>query len=480
MTKLYKYQKEGVKQIINFNGRVLLADEMGLGKTIQALTFLHRQSKSLPALVVCPASVKWVWCDEIKKHTNLRPSIISGKTPRKGNPKDVTIINYDLLSSWKILLQKIGYNTLILDECHYVKAHKAQRTRAAISIGKKTPNIIAMSGTPLTSRPKELFQILKLLHPKEFPSYTPYAFRYCNRRITPWGWDDNGASHIDELHNKLKSLCLIRRTKKEVLKELPNKQRVIIPLSVDNKLYKEYLSIEKDFANWCQRLSSEQKERAIKSEGLSRLRIAKRMAAEIKMKSLLEWIDDFFDSTNQKLVVFAWHVSVIEKIYNHYKNKIHNSSNEKKVAYSVVKRLKGEPTNFCVKIHGGTHPRERNQIVGRFQNNESCRLLVGQLVAAGTGITLTAASNVLMAELDFTPANHIQAEDRCHRIGQKNSVTAYYTIAKGTVEEKLCKVLQSKFQVVTNVLDGVRKTTLAQRYSIYDLLIETYKKKGIQ
>jgi len=444
--------------------------------TLQALTFLKLRPQCLPALVVCPASVKWVWRNEIKEHTIFRPSIINGTNVRKGNPRDITIINYDLLHSWKKLLKKLGFKTLILDECHYIKSKKAQRTLAAVSIGKKTPYILALSGTPLTNRPNELFKVINLLHPKEFPSYSNYAWRYCGRRLDRFSgkWDDKGATHLDELHKKLKGLCMIRRTKKQVLKELPDKRRIVMPLELSPKDLEEYQNIQYNLIAHM-RHTKVSRLSGYRRVAITMLRVHKQKAAEFKMKALLNWIDDFLEETDEKLVVFAWHVNIIQQIYDHYKKRIYNGTNNTKVAKSMARRLKGEPTNFCVKLHGSVATKERNQVIGRFQNSDDCRIFVGQLLAAGTGISLTSASNILMAELDFTPANHIQAEDRCHRIGQKNSVTIYYAIAKDTIEERLCRILQKKFKTVSVVLDG-KSQNVKKEYNIYDLLLNTYKK----
>ena len=289
MTRLYKYQKVGVKKIIRFRGRVLLADEMGLGKTLEALTYLRLRPRTLPALVVCPASAKYVWKGETKKHTKFSGKILSGRTPRRFKPKDITIINYDVLFHWKKTLLKCGFKTLILDECQYIKSWKAKRTKAAISLGRKIPHILALSGTPITNRPKELYTTLHLIIPKQFPSFVPYAFRYCNRRMLPWGWDDTGASHLDELHKKLKKSCMIRRTKQQVLKELPDKRRMVLPLPITRPA--EYKKAEKDFLGWLANKSVDKAVKAHKAIELVKLGYLKRLAADLKMKSVFLFLD---------------------------------------------------------------------------------------------------------------------------------------------------------------------------------------------
>jgi SWI/SNF-related matrix-associated actin-dependent regulator 1 of chromatin subfamily A len=443
MTKLFPYQKKDVKRMLKLKGRILLASEMGLGKTLIALTYLRIRPQTLPALVVCPASAKWVWKNEIRKHTKLTCNVLNGKKPQPIHKlRDVTIINYDVLSSWMDILRRNDYQTLILDEVQFCKSHKAKRTKASISLGKKTSRIIAISGTPLTNRPKELYNILHLLLPHLFPSFVSYAFRYCGRRMTPWGWDDTGASHLDELHEILKDTCMIRRTKRQVLKELPEKMRVVLPLPIERP--KEYATAEADFLNWLAKKDLGKAKRAEKAEQLVKLGYLKHLAAELKMRVVLEWIDCFLEETDAKLVVFAYHKSIIHKLQTKYENQ-------------------------CVVIDGSTPQKQREENVHRFQHDKKIRLFIGQIIAAGTAITLTAASHAAFVELDWVPGNHIQAEDRLHRIGQKNHVQIYYLIAKGTIEEDLCKIIQKKARIITKILDGETKQG---RFDVFDRLIK--------
>jgi len=429
MTKLYPFQKRGVRQIIRFGGRVLLADEMGLGKTIQALSYLRQQTGTIPALVVCPASAKWVWKNEIKKHTHFKSQILNGKSPRPIQCKDITIINYDILPQWKDVLKGMNHPTMILDECQCIKSWQAKRTKAVISLGRNKPHILALSGTPLTNRPKELYNVLHLLLPERFTSFVPYAWRFCNRRITPWGWDDNGASHLDELHNILKETCMIRRCKKQVLSELPDKQRSVILLPVN---LTEYRRAEDDFINWLAEQDVAKAEKAKQAEALVQLGYLKRLAAKLKMKAVMEWMDDYFESTDAKLVVFAYHKSIIQTLHQQYKK-------------------------FSVVLDGRTSQAGRIQSIQKFQEDKQTRLFIGQLIAAGTAITLTAASTAAFVELDWVPSNHIQAEDRLHRIGQKAHTQIYYIVSKDTIEEDLCNIIQKKAKTITSVLDGRKR-----------------------
>jgi len=448
MTQLYPFQKRGVKKIIRFHGRVLLADEMGLGKTIQTLSYLSRTPSALPAIVICPASAKLVWKSEAKKHTHLTCSILNGKTPQPiKHAKDLTIINYDILTSWKDILKAMSHPTMILDECHYIKSWRANRTKAVLNLAKNKPHILALSGTPLTNRPKELYNILHLLIPQHFPSFVSYAWRYCNRRMTPWGWDDNGASHLDELHTKLKDTCMIRRRKKQVLKELPDKQRSVVLLPVN---LKEYHRAENDFLNWLSEQDMVKAKKAANAQALVQLGYLKRLAAELKMKGVIDWMDDYFEGTDAKLVVFAYHKNIIQTLYQKYKK-------------------------IAVVLDGNTPPTLRQSNIQKFQQDKHTRLFIGQIIAAGTAITLTAASTAAFIELDWTPGNHIQAEDRLHRIGQKHHTQLYYIVSKGTIEEDLCSIIQKKAKTISSVLDGQKGK---DHLDVFDKLMKLFLMKG--
>jgi SWI/SNF-related matrix-associated actin-dependent regulator 1 of chromatin subfamily A len=444
---------------------------MGLGKTLIALTYLRIRTEQRPVLVVCPASAKWVWRAETRQYTRYSGRILNGKTPKRLDKKrDLIIINYDILPAWVDVLARMNFQVMILDECQYVKNWRAKRTRAVVRLGKRIPHILALSGTPLTNRPKELYTIVHLINPTKFSSFMPYAFRYCNRRATPWGWDDKGASHLDELHDVLNRSCMIRHTKAKVLHELPPKRRFVVPLPIQHK--SEYREAENNFVQWLVKHELRQlppnelakfaatrltkgREAALnpgirKAKAVSKVGYLLRLAAKLKMKYVTEWIDDFFEETDEKLVVFAHHRFIIERLKQKYPRK------------SVV-------------LDGRTPQRARRDVVRRFQQNDNTRLFIGQIVAAGTAITLTAASTCMFAELNWVPGNHIQAEDRLHRIGQKDHVQAYYLVGRSTIEEKLCRIIQKKAAVITAVLDGEQSRN---EMNVFDQLLKSLTKKG--
>lgn len=430
LTQLYPYQEEGVSTIEKHNGRVLLADEMGLGKSIQALSYLHRHPSSLPAVVVCPATLKWVWEHEARHHLGMLSEVVEGQNPQKSNllkKHGLIIINYEILDYWVDYLKSLKIQTVIIDECHFVKSRTAKRTKAVFRLSKSAKHIIAISGTPLTNRPAELFTTLKLLWPKDFPSFWSFAFEYCQPSRRPWGWDFRGAANLDQLHGQLKEKGMIRRLKADVLKDLPEKTREVIKVPIVKR--SQYNKALTDFLAWLNSESPEKAARAARAEKLVKIGYLKRLAARYKMKAAIQWIDNFLESSDEKLVVYGIHKKIIQYLHNKYKD------------ISVV-------------VDGSVKGKDRKLAVMSFQQNPKVRLFIGNIKAAGTGLTLTASSSLAFVELSFVPAEMTQAEDRIHRIGQKAAANIYYLVARDTIEERLCSVIQEKQKVLSAILDG--------------------------
>lgn len=422
---LYPFQKEGVVFIEKLNGKALIADEMGLGKTIQSLAWLQLHQEIRPCIVVCPASVKYNWEREIKECIpNQKTEVLSGKTPYPllNIENTIYIINYDILSGWVATLLYKHPQVIILDEVHYTKNAKTQRTKTVKQLVKKINYIIALSGTPITNQPIEFFNILSILNNRVWNNWWRYAQKYCAPKHNGYGWDFSGASNTEELNRLLKQTVMIRRKKEDVLKDLPPKTRVVIPLDIINT--KEYREAKKEFLRWARSPHSG-------ADSLVEIEKLKQLAVRGKITQCINWITDFIN-TGEKLVVFTTHTEILNKIYTTFER-------------------------ITVKLDGSTPPKQRPKIISKFQNNDKIRLFVGNIKAAGEGITLTASSNTCFLELAWTPAAHDQAEDRVHRIGQKDAVTAWYLLGKDTIEEKIAKLLDRKRKILDMVLDG--KTT---------------------
>lgn len=505
MIKLMPFQKLGVQKIEKFNGRVLLADEMGLGKTAQTLAYIKNHPEIRPIVIVCPCSVKYVWEDQAKSHFHLRTTVCNGQKAPRGSllPKrDIYIINYDILLYWAMYLRKLHPQLVVLDECHNIKSRGIARTRAVrnlcspirrlsikacqkvppamgpakendwirfkdtdgtkqmgivsstkgdtLTIKTQIPHLMALSGTPLTNRPSELWTVLNLLWPREYPAFTSYAWEFCKPQITPYGWKFDGANHLPRLHQELRDLGMIRRLKKDVLKELPSKQRFVVPLDMGN--VKDYREAQNNFLHWLRSKNATKAAKARKAEQITQLAYLRRLAAEGKIKQVIDWIDNFLKGSEDKLVVGCIHHSVIDALHQHYKR-------------------------TSVTFTGKTPARLRQSVIKSFQHNPAIRIIIGQIKAIGTGVDglQRVANTMAVLELPWDPGTLSQLDDRIHRIGQNSNVSIYYLVSKGTIEERLCQILQKKQNIVTKVLDGdARMREL--RMDIFDQLSKELKK----
>lgn len=452
--ELYPFQIDGVRQLMKWGGRALLADDMGLGKTVQSLMWLKLNNTKIPAIIITPASLKYNWERECRKWLRTdKISVLSGTTPTNIY-NDIIIINYDIVQYWLKYLLSISYQTIILDECHYIKNDKAQRTKAVKALCKSMKHIIALSGTAILNRPIELFNTLNILNPRLFPNKWNFAHKYCGAKHTGFGWDFNGASNMDELHSILRNHLMIRRKKQDVLKELPDKTYNYIPIEISNR--KDYDYAKDEFIAFVtQNISDELNEAEIslqkelgyvnialnkeeiiqekvssisKAETLVKIGHLQQMATEGIISQVKEWIYNFLEN-DEKLVLFATHRRFITEIENEFKD-------------------------ISVKIDGSTPVAQRQRMVDDFQNNKKIRLFIGNIKAAGVGITLTASSNVAFIEYPWSPGDLTQAMDRCHRIGQKNNVNIHYFIAKDTIVEEMLQLLEEKQKIIDNILDG--------------------------
>lgn len=448
--KAFTYQKEGVAAIENFGGRCLLADEMGLGKTLQALWFLRRERlQTLPALVVCPAAVKYTWEAQARDHVGLRAQVLEGQTPPAGRlpsamPK-LTIINPDILRHWLPYLKRLGIRTLVLDESQMFQNPRAKRTKAAMELARQCPHVLAMSGTPLTNRPSELWPTLNMVRPDLFPSFFSYAQTYCEPKRTRWGWEYKGASNLDQLHEQLRSTCMVRRLKADVLDQLPAKVRHVVPMELTDRA--EYDEARDDFMGWLRKNHYGNKAtRAARAAAVTRIGYLLRLSAKLKSKAVVQWAQRWLaEYPDQKLVLFAIHQKMIE----------------------VLERRLGVPT---VKVDGSVTGRRRKLAVDKFKRDKNCRVFIGNIKAAGTGVDglQEVADTLAFAELWWRPGDHIQAEDRIHRIGQNKVAWINYLVAGGTIETDLCKIIQTKQETIRATLDG---GPLAEDLDVFDQLL---------
>jgi SWI/SNF-related matrix-associated actin-dependent regulator of chromatin subfamily A-like protein 1 len=441
--KLYPFQMEGVAITDHKEGKVLNADDMGLGKTIQTIAWLQLHPDLRPVIVIVPATLKINWEREIHKWmSNQCVTILEGTRPYTFSG-DIIIINYDILFHWLGVLKLRDFKVMITDEAHYYKSNSAKRTKAIKMLAKGIPHVIALSGTPIESRPVEIYNALNLVNPNLFPKRWHFLNRYCKPTYNGYGWNYNGASNIAELHQILTTTCMIRRKKTQVLKDLPEKVRSYIPMELDNE--EEYSKAEFDFIEWVKDTKGDDVARRVsQTEQISSIEALKQLAVKGKLKQAINWIEDFLQS-DKKLVVFATH-------------------------HFVIDALIAEFPDISVRVDGRVSQTERQSAVDRFQNDEKVKLFIGNIEAAGVGITLTAASDVVFLELPWTPAKLEQAIDRLHRIGQKFSVTVYFLLANHTIEEKIAHLLDIKRKIVDGILDGKE----SDEDSLFSELMKSY------
>jgi len=458
------FQRGGISFLKN-HVNSLVGDEMGLGKTIQALGLINMNRSIQTVLVVCPASLKMNWAREARKWL-VRPANIfiinSDKKKwredryRDDNPEVmVQIINYDILKKYEAHIKSFVWDLLIVDECHYLKNSKAQRTRHVFGYkGKKyaqqgpikAVRKVFMTGTPIVNRPIELWNIARNLAPDTFRSWKYYTQRYCDAHHDGWGWNVKGASNLEELHEKLRSTIMIRRLKKEVLTELPPKFRQIIEvppngfqrvIDREQKFFAEHrarleeLEYKVELAKTSDNPDDYKEAVAALSDGyrvaFNEMSTVRRETAESKVPAVIDHVTDALEA-NEKIVLFAHHHSVIDAIADHF-------------------------GDIAVKFTGKTPFEERDEAVKAFQESPDIKLFIGSITAAGVGITLTAASLVIFAELDWVPGNVTQAEDRLHRIGQTDNVLVQHLVLDGSIDSEIAKRLVEKQKVIDRALD---------------------------
>jgi len=451
------YQRAGIAYCID-RGAALIGDEMGLGKTIQAIGVINADPSISRVVVICPASLRINWKREIEKWLTrpLTVGIAASKSPWLDT--DIVIINYDILDRFPEL-HATEWDMLISDECHYLKNGKAKRTKLVFGKRKRgnwrewevqpirARKRLMLTGTPITNRPIELWPIIHYLDPQVFSNFMWYAKRYCNAQQGRHGWDFSGNSNLDELQDKLRSSVMIRRLKKEVLTELPPKRRQVIELP----------------ANGCARMvAAENKAWEQRNENMDEARadleLAQASDDDDAYKAAVERLHQVAGVAFQEMAKARYDTAMAKapKVVDHLVGMMDET--DKIVVFchhkNVVSTLKEWLSEFRPVTLTGDHGADQRQAaVDAFQNDPSVRVFIGTVGAAGVGITLTAASTVVFAELDWVPANVSQAEDRLHRIGQTESVLVQHLVLEDSLDCRMANMLIRKQEVIDRALD---------------------------
>lgn len=453
---------------------VCIADEMGLGKTIQGIGISNDDPSIRSVLVVCPATPKINWRREWMKWC------VKGLTVGVASPKfvpqtDVVIINFDVIKRHHAALIARTWDLLIIDESHKVKNPDAIRTQHIL--GKKAtkrkdkngkmvpvppvpeiPNkrTAFLTGTPILNRPVELWSMLEKADPTGLgKSLFGYAKRYCDAKQTKFGWDFSGASNLDELQERLRSTFLVRRLKADVLKDLPAKRRQVILIEPDAAGKK---LIEKEKVAY---------ENLQMNEGdcvmLAEMSAARKAVAIYKASFVIEHVQDMLEDDGlKKVIVFAHHKDVVDQLMTAF-------------------------GSAAVKVDGRvTKTEDRQAAVDRFTNDPTCKVFVGSIQAAGVAITLTVASTVVFAELDWVPANVTQAEDRAHRIGQTEQVLVQHVLLDESLDSNMVSKVIEKQAICDAALDTVKvKEPVAlppvgEPVKVEPKVVEVRTKAGVQ
>lgn len=431
---LFQYQKEGVEKIItSFNGKALLADSMGLGKSLQALAvfnYISRES-SVKLLIICPAYLRFTWANEIEKWCpgTTTSVILTGKDSLDQTPP--LIVSYELAAKKAQELKKMKFGMVICDESHYLKSHTTKRTKALTPLVKSIPKALLLTGTPALNRPVEMFPQLHMLRPKIFPKYKQYTERYCDGKMSPLGfYDASGMSNNYELTWLVRKTCMVRRLKRDVMKDLPDKIRSEIYLPLAKKDVRPMEPLFKRWKELNQKIptmvpASDE----IKKAGFERKCLISdlyRKTSVAKANMVKKVVADMVDQ-GTKFIVFCYHKALMDAIE--------------------------EVCPSFIRIDGDTPQKKRQEYVDDFQKGD-VQVAILSLLAASTGLTLTACSTMIFGELSFVPGVLLQAEARIHRISQRNACDIRYIIAKGSLDEHIYKMINYKLSTLDTALDG--------------------------
>ena len=420
-----EHQKEAIEKLVK-NKKFILADDMGLGKTTSTIVAaLETGAKKI--LIVCPASLKINWEREISNYSDRSVFIAEGK--KFSDEHDFVIINYDILKNFHdpkekddSELMRANFDLVIMDEAHMISNPQAQRTKIANDIASKSNRVWLLSGTPMTSRHMNYYNLLHLVDSPVAMNWMAYAKRYCNGFQFTVGkrkvWNVTGASNLDELRERT-STHILRRLKEEVL-DLPEKIITPVYLRLKSKDYEELMG---EYFDWYDANPEESSSLTIQFSKLMKVR---KVIAQEKINNTIELAENIIEQ-GKKVIIFTNFTDTLNIIYNHF---------GKQAVY-----LDGS----CSKFH-------RQNAVDEFQTNDKIKVFVGNLKAAGVGITLTSAEAVIMNDLSFVPAEHSQAEDRSHRIGQKNSTSVYYPLFENTIEGAIYDILNRKKKIISTVM----------------------------
>jgi SWI/SNF-related matrix-associated actin-dependent regulator 1 of chromatin subfamily A len=427
------HQKTAIEELLK-NKKYILADDMGLGKTTSTIiASLETGAKKI--LIICPATLKINWQREYQLYSDKTSYVCEGKN--YSEDAEIVIINYDIIKNFhdskdpkNSLMFKSKFDLVIIDEAHYIQNVQAQRTKLINDLVKNIERLWLLTGTPMTSRPINYFNLLSLVDSPVAKNWMAYVIRYCagyqfrvgSRKV----WNVMGASNLEELRDRT-GATILRRLKEDVL-DLPEKIITPVYLRLRSKNYEELMG---EYYNWYEKNPEESKNLSIQFSKLVQVR---QLIADEKTQHTIELAENIIEQ-GKKVIIFCNFTNSLETIYNHF-------------------------GKAAVRLDGSTSKALRQEAVDKFQEDEKVKVFVGNIKSAGTGITLTAAEAVIMNDLSFLPSDHSQAEDRAYRYGQKNNVLVYYPIFDNTIEGIIYDILNIKKRIIATVMgDGAQDET---------------------
>jgi SWI/SNF-related matrix-associated actin-dependent regulator 1 of chromatin subfamily A len=427
-----EHQKESIQKLVE-NKKFILADDMGLGKTTSTI-IAALETGAKKVLIICPATLKINWKREIENYSDRSIFISEGKS--FSTEHDFVIINYDIIKNFHDTKKKdesqiiaANFDLVVVDEAHYIKNPTAQRTKLINDIAKRVDRLWLLTGTPMTSRPMDYFNLLNLIESPVAKNWMAYAIRYCSGYQFNVGgrkvWNVTGSSNLEELRDRTVGLVL-RRLKENVL-DLPEKIITPVYLRLKSKAYEEVMG---EYYDWYDKNPDESKSLTVQFTKLTKVR---QIIADEKINETIELAENIIEQ-DKKVIIFCNFTDSLNKICQHF-------------------------GKAAVKVDGSMSKPERQHSVDSFQENEKVKVFVGNIKAAGVGLTLTAGEAVIMNDLSFLPSDHAQAEDRAYRYGQKNNVLVYYPIFENTIEGIIYDILNNKKQVIATVMGDNQNTS---------------------
>lgn len=426
-----EHQKESIQKLVE-NKRFILADDMGLGKTTSTI-IAALETGAKKVLIICPATLKINWKREIENYSDKSIFISEGKS--FSTEHDFVIINYDIIKNFHDSKKKedsqiimSNFDLVVVDEAHYIKNPTAQRTKLINDIAKKVDRLWLLTGTPMTSRPMDYYNLLNLIESPVAKNWMAYAIRYCNGYQFSVGgrkvWNVTGASNLEELRDRTLPLVL-RRLKENVL-DLPEKIITPVYLRLKSKAYEEVMG---EYYDWYDKNPEESKSLTVQFTKLTKVR---QIIADEKINETIELAENIIEQ-DKKVIIFCNFTDSLNKICQHF-------------------------GKTAVKVDGSMAQHERQFSVDQFQENDKVKVFVGNIKASGTGITLTSGEVVIFNDLSFLPSDMAQAEDRAYRYGQKNNVLVYYPIFDNSIEAIIYDIVNAKKKVIATVMGDDKNT----------------------